>query len=69
VINIRDPNHAQQQILQDLQSYANYLVHEPDESAKLPDTVAFLKKLESSRNNSVLDYLPEYEQLFRSAGY
>lgn len=69
VINTRDPNNAQQQLLQDLHSYANYLVHEPDESSRLPDAMVFLKKLEASRNNSILNYLPEYEQLFRSAGY
>jgi hypothetical protein len=69
VINTRDPNHAQQQISQDLESYANYLKNEPDESFRLPEAVTFLKTLEASRHNSVLDYLPEYEQLFRSAGY
>jgi hypothetical protein len=69
VINTRDPNRAQQQILQDLQSYVNYLKNEPDESFRLPEAVTFLKTLEASRGNSVLDYLPEYEQLFRSAGY
>ena len=69
VINTRDPNRAQHQILQDLQSYVNYLKHEPDESFRLPEAVTFLKKLEASRGNSVLNYLPEYEQLFRSAGY
>jgi hypothetical protein len=69
VINTRDPDHAQQQISQDLQSYVNYLKHEPDESFRLPEAVTFLKKLEANRNNTVLDYLPEYEQLFRSAGY
>lgn len=69
VINTRDPNNTQQQLLQDVQSYANYLVHEPDESSRLPDAMVFLKKLEASRNNSILNYLPEYEQLFRSAGY
>jgi hypothetical protein len=69
IINTRAPGHAQQQILQDLQSYVNYLKNEPDESFRLPEAVTFLKKLEASRNNSVLDYLPEYEQLFRSAGY
>jgi len=69
VINIRDPNVAQQQITQDLQSYVNYLKGEPDESWRLPDLVKYLKQLESSRGNSVLTYLPEYEELFRTAGY
>jgi sulfatase maturation enzyme AslB (radical SAM superfamily) len=69
VINIRDPNTAQLQNYQDLQSYVNYLRDMPDESNRLPDLVDFVKRLEASRGNSILDYLPEYEELFRSAGY
>jgi len=69
VINIRDPNVSQQQNYQDLQSYVNYLENMPDESNQLPDLVKFLKQLEASRGNSILTYLPEYEELFRSAGY
>ena len=69
VINTRDPNVAQQQIAQDLQSYVNYLKDEPDESWRLPDLVKYLKQLEASRGNSVLTYLPEYEELFTTAGY
>ena len=69
VLNIRNPNVARQQIVQDLQSYVNYLKSEPDQSWRLPDLVEYLKRLESSRSNSVLTYLPEYEELFRSAGY
>lgn len=69
VLNIRDPNQAQNQVVQDLQSYVNYLKNAPDESSRLPELVEFLKKLESGRGNSILTYLPEYEELFRSAGY
>ena len=69
VINTRDPGVAQQQIVQDLQSYMNYLQAESDQSWRLPDLVRYLKKLESNRGNSVLTYLPEYEELFRTAGY
>jgi sulfatase maturation enzyme AslB (radical SAM superfamily) len=69
VTNIRNPNFARDQITQDLQSYVNYLETAPDESDRLPDLVAYLKLLESSRGNSVLTYLPEYEELFRTAGY
>jgi sulfatase maturation enzyme AslB (radical SAM superfamily) len=69
VVNTRDPNVAQQQIVQDLQSYVNYLSTESDQSWRLPDLVEYLKKLESNRGNSVITYLPEYEELFRSAGY
>jgi len=69
VINTRDPNIAQSQIVQDLTSYVNYLDNSQDESHRLPNLVAYLKKLEGNRHNSILTYLPEYEELFRSAGY
>jgi sulfatase maturation enzyme AslB (radical SAM superfamily) len=69
IVNIRDPNMAQQQMVQDLQSYVNYLKNEADNSNRLPELIAFLKKLEANRSNSVVTYLPEYEELFRTAGY
>jgi sulfatase maturation enzyme AslB (radical SAM superfamily) len=69
IVNTRDPNISQQQIVQDAQSYLNYLESAEDESSRLPDLVAYLKRLESSRGNSILTYLPQYEDLFRSAGY
>lgn len=69
IINIRDPNVVRQQIVQDLQSYVTYLKNEPDESYRLPELVQFLKRIEPSRGNSILTYLPEYEELFRAAGY
>lgn len=69
VVNIRDPNVAHQQIVQDLESYVRYLKNEPDTSDNAPELIAFLKRLESSRSNSILTYLPEYEEFFRSAGY
>jgi hypothetical protein len=69
LINTRDPNHYQSQLCQDAVSYVNYLSTSADESYRLPDLISYLKKTESLRNNSVLDYLPEYEELFRTAGY
>ena len=69
VINIRNPNVSQLQNSQDLQSYVNYLRDMPDESNRLPELIAFLKRIETVRGNSILTYLPEYEELFRSAGY
>jgi sulfatase maturation enzyme AslB (radical SAM superfamily) len=69
IINTRDPNLAQQQIVQDAESYLHYLRSAEDESYRLPDLVAYLKLLETSRGNSILTYLPQYEDLFRSAGY
>jgi hypothetical protein len=68
-INFRDPNQLRLQNVQDAASYVDYLRTAPDETHLLPDLVNYLKLLESSRNNSVLDYAPEYEHLLRSAGY
>ena len=69
IINTRDPNIAREQIVQDAKSYLAYLESAADESSRLPDLVAYLKLLEGSRGNSILTYIPQYENLFRSAGY
>lgn len=69
VVNTRNPDFASVQIHQDLSSYVQYLANEPDESHRLPDLVRYLKTLESVRGNSILSYRPEYEELFRTAGY
>lgn len=69
VINTRHPDLAKTQVLQDATSYVRYLKNEPDESHRLPDLVSYLKTMDQSRGISVIDYLPEYENLFRSAGY
>lgn len=69
IINTRDPNKIKDYILQDAMSYVDYLQNGPDESSSWPALVSYLKKLESSRKNSILDYAPEYEKLLRSAGY
>lgn len=69
IINTRDPSVVHDQIIQDATSYLNYLESVPDESYQLPALVLYLKRLEHNRGNSVLHYLPDYEHLFRSAGY
>jgi sulfatase maturation enzyme AslB (radical SAM superfamily) len=69
IINTRDLHHIQSQICEDAASYINYLENQPDESHRLPDLVKYLKSLEHSRGNNILDYLPEYENILRSAGY
>ena len=69
VINVRNPNFIRQQIVEDAQSYIDYLKHAPDNSHRLTDLVQYLQKLESSRQNKIIDYIPEYEELLRSAGY
>lgn len=69
VLNNRNATTVKQQIIEDIFSYKNYLEQEQDESHLLPAMVNYLKTLESNRQNSILDYLPEYEELFRTVGY
>lgn len=69
IINTRDPNKVRKYILQDARSYVNYLNNVPEEMHLWEDLVNYIKKLESSRNNNILDYVPEYEKFLRAAGY
>jgi sulfatase maturation enzyme AslB (radical SAM superfamily) len=69
VINTRDPNRSKSQVIQDAQSYLNYLKNTQDESYRLPNLISYLKTLETNRGNSILNYLPQYEELFRTQGY
>jgi len=69
IVNTRDPNQVRKYILQDAQSYINYLNNVSEETHLWKDLVTYIKKLESSRKNNILDYAPEYEKLLRAAGY
>ena len=69
IINTRSPDFTAAAAIQDAQSYVNYLQTAPDESHLLPALMAYLKDLDQLRDVCVLDYLPEYENLFRSHGY
>jgi MoaA/NifB/PqqE/SkfB family radical SAM enzyme len=69
IVNTRDKNQVRQYILQDATSYINYMKNVPEEPHLWQDLVVYLKKLESSRKNSILDYAPEYEKFLRAAGY
>jgi sulfatase maturation enzyme AslB (radical SAM superfamily) len=69
IVNGRNLSTAHDALVQDLQSYVNYLHTEQDQSDRLPALVKFLKSLEASRGNNILHCIPEYEDLFRSAGY
>jgi hypothetical protein len=69
IINIRNSTVYQDQLIQDAESYLNYINTAKDESFRLPELIDYLKLLESNRKNNILNYLPEYEELFRSAGY
>ena len=69
ILNTRHPDLARSQILQDAQSYCDLLSTAPDESDRLPDLINYLHRLEQSRGNRILDHIPNYEKLLRSAGY
>jgi sulfatase maturation enzyme AslB (radical SAM superfamily) len=69
VINTRDPGLVIDSILHDASSYVDYLRNHEDETSSLPALVSYIKKLEGSRGNSILDYSPEYEDFLTSAGY
>jgi sulfatase maturation enzyme AslB (radical SAM superfamily) len=69
IYNTRNPNTLTAQVVQDLASYVDYLENSEYQTEMLPAAIQYLKLLESNRKNSILDYLPEYEQLFRSSGY
>lgn len=69
VLNIRNPDFRYQAVLQDARSYVDYLRNGPDETQRIGELVSYLKKIDANRGVSVLDYCPEYEELFRTAGY
>jgi len=69
VVNTRDRKQIRKYILQDAMSYVNYLNNVPEESHLWTKLVEHIKKLESSRGNSILNYAPEYKKLLRDAGY
>lgn len=68
-INSRSTEFCGDYMAKEIKSYVAYLNDQPDESWRLPDLVAFLKRLEASRKNCIIDYLPEYESILRAAGY
>jgi sulfatase maturation enzyme AslB (radical SAM superfamily) len=69
VYNTRHRDFVQQHLIEDAQSYCAYLRDQDDEHAKMPDLVRYLRRMDQHRGNSVLDYLPQYAELFRTAGY
>lgn len=69
IVNTRDPNRYRDQIVQDAQSYINYMKSTDQEDFRAVDLVKYIKILENNRGNRILDYLPEYEEFLRSFGY
>ena len=69
VVNTRNQNTLKQQVLQDAQSYLNYLETESHDPRLMTPLVDWLKTFESRRGNCILDHAPEYEEFLRAAGY
>jgi sulfatase maturation enzyme AslB (radical SAM superfamily) len=69
ILNLRHPDYRSLAAVQDAASYVEYLRHAPDESGNMGDLARYLKQLDHLRGNCVFDYVPEYEDLLRSAGY
>ena len=67
--NSRDRSDTLNVLLTDAKAWITYLSETKSESHRATDLVQYIKKLESSRHNKVLEYLPEYENFLRSAGY
>lgn len=69
VVNSRHTDTLHEFLLQEANGYIRYLKESTDNSSELPNLVEFLKLLEQSRNNSIINYIPQYEKLFRDSGY
>lgn len=67
--NVRNPATYQTALCQDLNSYCKYLETTPENLDEWPHLIDFIKRVEHSRGNCILDYLPEYESILRSNGY
>lgn len=69
IINTRNPSTLKEQVIEDAISYINYLKNSEYDQDGALELVQYIKKLEESRKNRILDYLPEYEKFLRSNGY
>jgi len=68
-VNIRNKDMIVDSIIEDANSYLTYLKEAPYEQELIPHMIDYIKKIEKHRKNSVLDYLPHYEEFLRSHGY
>ena len=68
-VNTRNPSIVRETVMEDALSYLNYLKEAELQPELLPELVSYLKQIESSRNNSILNYIPHYEEFLRSGGY
>lgn len=72
VINVRVPSMIDQVTANVILDYYEFLTtYTPPDNIEESrhDLVSFIKTFEKSRNNCILDYLPEYEEFLRSYGY
>lgn len=69
IINTRNPDLSREAVLQDAASYVDYLRTAPDESAMLGDLCRYLSDMDRLRDLDLADYVPEYQDLFRTHGY
>ena len=72
MVNIRVPNMIDQVTANTILDYYEFLrTYTPPDNIEESrhNLVSFIKTFEMSRNNSILDYLPEYAEFLKSYGY
>ena len=72
IVNIRVPNLINEVTANTILDYYKFMREyiEPDDvEQSRHDLVSFIKAFETTRKNSILDYLPEYEEFLRTYGY
>lgn len=68
-VNTRNPAMIDQQLVEDAKSYIDFLKNTEHDQDGARQLILYLQQLESSRANSILEYLPEYGKFFSSHGY
>lgn len=69
IVNRRREDMVGQVIADVIHEYKVLLTNLTSQESGQADLVKFIRAFESIRNNSILDYLPEYEEFLRSNGY
>lgn len=70
VVDTRNTGNIEKTLNDLIVSFIDILENAPTPTdTNLSETVRFLKAFEGLRNNTILDYLPEYEEFLRHSGY
>jgi hypothetical protein len=72
IVNIRVPKLINEVTANTILDYYKFMCEytEPEDiEQSRHDLVSFVKAFETTRKNSILDYLPEYEEFLRTYGY